>query len=211
MVTKATRDVIDLASRSVNDIDLNGGTIDGTIIGSENPSEGYFTNLETSNLTVTNNLDISGASITGPIYANYADIAEYYVADQDYEYGTVVKIGGEKEITVTSRFDLNVYGVITHEPAFVLNTELAHHNHDEHVIAVALIGKTPVKVYGRVKKGDWLISVGEGVAVAYNDTMYEEISRLKLVNPFLSPFFAISLEDKDTDTLGHVMAVMKKG
>lgn len=84
--------------------------------------------------------------------ARYADLAEKYLADEEYDPGTVVIFGGEKEITVTYEFaDTRVAGAVSTNPAYLMNAA-------EPGIAVALRGKVPVKVYGPVSKGDCLVT-----------------------------------------------------
>ena len=90
--------------------------------------------------------------------ARYADLAEKYLADSDYEVGTVMKVGGEREITAASIGDRAI-GVISENPAFMMNSEL------EDGVYVALKGRVPVKVKGPVKKGDTLIAYSDGYAV----------------------------------------------
>ena len=54
--------------------------------------------------------------------AEYADLAERYEADAEYEAGTVVKIGGDKEITQTTQeTDADVFGIISASPGFEMN------------------------------------------------------------------------------------------
>jgi hypothetical protein len=73
----------------------------------------------------------------------YADIAERYTSDQQYESGTVVMFGGEQEVTVANiPSTTKVAGIITTEPAQVLNSEL------ENSVAIALVGRVPCKVTG---------------------------------------------------------------
>jgi len=170
MTTKATRDVIDAAIRPFLSIDINGGTIDGTPIGVSSASEGHFTNLFANNLTVANNLDVSAATVTGTIHAYYADIAEYYTADAAYEPGTVVQLGGEKEVTAATPME-DIYGVIRTNPTLVMNSMLSMEaDEGEAVLAVALIGRVPVRVVGPVRKGQKLIlSDTPGVAKGAHD------------------------------------------
>jgi hypothetical protein len=86
--------------------------------------------------------------------AQYADLAEIYAADADYEPGTVVVFGGEEEITTTNQFaDVRVAGAISTDPAYIMNTAQAG-------IPVALRGRIPVKVVGSVTKGDLLVTAG---------------------------------------------------
>lgn len=98
---------------------------------------------------------ISGDSIYGGEYygslfhgtalcAKWADLAETYESDREYESGTLVKFGGEKEITIAHG---EANAVITTNPGFVLNG-------DRNGCQVALVGRTPVKTVGRVKKFD---------------------------------------------------------
>ena len=96
--------------------------------------------------------------------AQYADLAERFEADQAYEPGTVVALGGDKEITqVNTALSNDVFGVISTDPAYLMNsqagTNLSHP-------AVASVGRVPVKVIGTVKKHDRLVSAGNGVARA---------------------------------------------
>jgi hypothetical protein len=94
--------------------------------------------------------------------ANYADLAEKYLADQEYAPGTVVKVGGDAEITAAGYGDLPI-GVISTNPAFMMNKDL------EGGTYVALKGRVPTLVYGPVAKGDQLIATGGGYAKAASD------------------------------------------
>lgn len=93
--------------------------------------------------------------------ARYADLAEKYLADQEYEAGTVVKIGGEKEVTACQIGDRAI-GVVSANPAYMMNSEL------EGGTYIALKGRVPVKVIGPVRKGQRLVANENGYAsVAY--------------------------------------------
>ena len=84
--------------------------------------------------------------------AQYADLAEIYSADADYNAGTVVVFGGTAEITTTTTFaNVAVAGVISTEPAYLMNSFMAG-------LPVALRGRVPVKVVGPVYKGDLLVT-----------------------------------------------------
>ena len=88
--------------------------------------------------------------------AYYADLAERYAADDLYEPGTVVVIGGEKEITLTNvRANPAVAGVISENPAYMMNSEAGSDNTHPYV---ALSGRVKCKVYGPIKKGQLLVS-----------------------------------------------------
>ena len=115
-----------------------------------------------TNITVTANADIQAGTVYATATtAQYADLAEIYEADDNYEPGTVVVFGGDKEVTTTSMLaDHRVAGVVSTNPAYLMNK-------DANGVAVALRGKVPCKVEGAVKKGDVLVSnVKPGTATA---------------------------------------------
>lgn len=127
--------------------------------------------------------------------ALYADVAERFAADELLEPGTVVELGGSKEIT-RSRSDLseNVFGVISTRPAYTMNGGAGEN--DTHP-AVAMTGRVPVKCVGVVRKGDRLVSAGDGVARAAQPgeaTAFNVIGR--------------SLEDKNIEALGIIEAIV---
>lgn len=163
MTTKATRDVLDLAVRPVTNVDIDGGSLDGTPIGVTTPDVGFFTNLTTNNLTVTNSIDLSAASVVGTVNAYYADIAEYYHADAIYAPGTVLALGGVNEVTVATDGE-DILSVVSTAPAIVLNN-----GENDLDTPVVLKGRVPVRVIGPVKKFDHLVlSNIPGVAMAYD-------------------------------------------
>ena len=129
------------------------------------------------NLTVTGDLittkitsgsNVTAGTITGNwtltsgsrLEATYADLAEYYVADSDYDPGTVLEFGGEFEVTIAENGTQRVAGVVSTDPAYVMNSSCE----GDHIVALALQGRVPTKVRGKIKKGDMLISGGEGYA-----------------------------------------------
>ena len=94
--------------------------------------------------------------------ALYADVAERFEADELLEPGTVVELGGIKEITrSTTDLSENVFGVISTRPAYTMNGGAGE---DDTHPKVAMTGRVPVKVIGYIKKGDRLVSAGEGLA-----------------------------------------------
>jgi hypothetical protein len=98
--------------------------------------------------------------------AQYADLAEKYTADAEYAPGTVVVFGGDKEVTVTSTdADRAVAGVVSTNPSYIMNAGLEA----EHVATVALTGRVPTRVTGSVRKGDLMVSAGNGIARAEQD------------------------------------------
>jgi hypothetical protein len=87
--------------------------------------------------------------------AQYADVAEKYTADKDYPVGTVLRIGGQCEVSQTNSYHAtNIVGTVSDKPAYVMNSGLAA----EHVAVVALLGRVPCRVTGTISKGDLLVS-----------------------------------------------------
>ena len=119
--------------------------------------------------------------------ARYADLAEKYLADQEYEVGIVVAIGGEAEVTAASYETAHsVLGVVSENPAFKMNSDL------ENGTYIALKGRVPVKIVGMVQKGDRLTaSSNNGFAEANN------------ANGVFA--FAIALEDSAGDVVEAVI------
>lgn len=124
--------------------DLN-ETIKGswTFGSASSPNTPYVAN---GKWTFTN--EINGTAL----YAKWGDLAEIYECDEDEVLvpGTLVKFGGEKEVTKTGRNDKNFFGVISTKPGVVLNKK------EQHGQKIALVGKVPVRVIGKVKKFDKL-------------------------------------------------------
>ena len=119
----------------------------------------------------------ASANITANIFngtataARYADLAEKYLADKEYEIGTVVAVGGTAEVTACSVND-RALGVVSANPAYMMNSELAGGTY------IALKGRVPVKVIGVVKKGDRLIAADNGCGMAA--TQHSEIFAIAL-------------------------------
>lgn len=164
--------------------------LDGSIsVGSNNQYNigGPTTRLNTVYATTFNGVATS---------ARYADLAERFEADAEYEPGTVVALGGDKEVTILND-DLSddVFGVISTAPAHLMNagagTDATHP-------AIAVSGRVPVKVTGRIKKGDRLVSAGDGLARAANK---KEITPWNVIGRALS--------SKTTDGVGTVEAIVK--
>lgn len=131
--------------------------------------------------------------------SSYADLAERYESDSIYDAGTVVKIGGMKEVTqTTSEACKHVFGVISDKPGFMLNSQAGT---DKTHPYVALAGRVGVKVKGPVKKGWRLIASSEpGVAVAIDD------SKMDMVSPYA--VFGRALEDNNSSDVKLVLSVV---
>jgi hypothetical protein len=151
--------------------------------------------LKAYNIT-TNGSDTGTGTIQGywtltgssRLQATYADLAEYYEGDFDYEPGTVLVFGGEKEVTKsTTSNDTRLAGVVTTNPAYTMNQ-------DQKGIktCIALVGRTPCKVIGKVKKGDLLTTSNTpGYAI-------------KALDPKLGSIIGKALEDKNTGEAGVI-------
>ena len=170
---------------------------------------------ETSTFTVTSNAtsantantivfrDASGNFSAGVMTgtataARYADLAERYATDKEYPVGTVVVFGGDKEITVSNiKMDTRVAGIISANPAYMMNCEAGD---DQTHPYVALAGRVPCRVAGKIKKGDLLVTSGiPGVAVAAT-------SDIKV-----GSMIGKALEDYDSDHIGTIEVVAGRG
>jgi len=117
--------------------------------------------LQVDNITTgssTTRGDIQGEwHLDGTFEATYADLAEWYTSDQEYEPGTVLVFGGAAEVTTTFiSSDSRVAGVVTTNPAYVMNKDL----HGTRA-CIALQGRVPVKVLGIIKKGDLITTAAQ--------------------------------------------------
>ena len=122
--------------------------------------------------------------------AQYADLAEIYESDSEYEVGTVVVFGGEKEITVSSMgSDPKVAGVISGNPAYLMNADASGQ-------PVALQGKVPCKVVGQISKGDMLVTHSQHPGVARTGT-----------NPAMGTVIGKALEEYNSTEIGTINIV----
>jgi len=194
-------------------MDLNGDPI--TFTGSYNNSNvatylpTYTGNLAGGNLNLSNAALITVGSnsnvgtITGNwtlsagsrLQATYADLAERFEADEIYDAGTVVELGGIKEITAV-KFELSedIFGVISNSAAYLMNSGAGDDNTHP---PVAVSGRVQVKVKGKVKKGERLVSAGNGIARAASNqeaTAFNTIGR--------------SLTNKISEEVGFVEAIV---
>jgi hypothetical protein len=159
-------------------IGTSGGNINFNVGGTSNVVVMATTGIVANGLTVPS-ITKSGSNAVGNIgsssnYFNqvfatattalYADVAERFAADEVLAPGTVVELGGTQEIT-RSQTDLseNVFGVISTRPAYTMNGGAG--DDDTHP-KVAMTGRVPVLVTGAVRKGDRLVSAGNGIARA---------------------------------------------
>ncbi len=125
-------------------------------------------NITFSVTGLANALVINGSTgvVSGnQINANYADVAERFEADVvDLPAGTVVELGGDAEITkVSAELSDKVFGVISTRAAYLMNSQAGT---DATHPPVAMTGRVPVNTVGIVRKGDRLVSAGNGLARA---------------------------------------------
>jgi len=194
-VRNATGDVVANKFIGIADnterVRINNSATDAVWSGSD-PSTQYRTAK-----TTTEAFTIAARDTNGDIFARlfqgtatsarYADLAEKYLADKDYESGTVVCIGGEKEVTASS-WGKRAIGVVSTNPAFMMNNDL------EGGTYIALKGRVPTKVIGRIKKGDELIAADNGYAM--------------MAVPHASGVFAVALESSDDEGVKTIEALV---
>ena len=165
-------------------------TYNGTILTTTTQATTLTTGASGTAGTITGNWTLSASS---RLNATYADLAERFAADDAYDAGTVVQLGGTDEITaVQYELSEDVFGVISDTAAYLMN---AGAGNDTTHPPVAVSGRVQVKVTGKVTKGNRLVSAGNGIARAAQlgeATSFNVIGR--------------ALEDKTTDDIGHVEA-----
>jgi hypothetical protein len=191
-------------------LSLGGIKPSANITGNVGSSTNYFNNTFSNNVVVLTgiiptsnmaaNIGSSGAWFNTffgkSVQAQYADLAERFEADAAYDPGTVVEIGGPAEVTAVGQ-DLseNVFGVISTNAAYLMNSGAGS---DETHPPIAVQGRVPVKVTGKIRKGDRLVSAGNGIARAGSKS---EINTWNVIGR--------ALENKTTDGVGTIEAVVK--
>lgn len=203
--TITTYGTVDLTNSQVKTDEITTGSAatNGTIQGQWSvlaSSQIDFTAGTLKSTSLTTGADATAGSIQGnwslvgasKLQATYADLAEFYEGDQEYEAGTVLVFGGNKEVTTTTMInDTRSAGVVTTNPAYVMNSEQTGIK-----VCLALAGRVPCKVIGRVKKGDMLTtSATPGYAV-------------KALNPTLGSIIGKALENKDYGEAGVIQVAV---
>ena len=175
------------------DVNLTGTNSSLNVAG--NASFGKDVNLTGTNsiLNVEGNANFRKVINGIALRAKWADLAEMYESDREYVPGTMIKFGGEKEITIAND---EAHGIITSKPGLILNG-----NSDDEgkiMIGVALTGRVPILVNGVVKKGDKIVLSDDtpGVGQVKSDGLSK-------------PILAIALSDKPTSEVGLVECVTK--
>jgi hypothetical protein len=123
--------------------------------------------------------------------AQYADLAEMYVADADYPPGTVVEFGGDHEVTVARQsHSTSVAGIVSTSPSYIMNSKQT----GTYVLPIALTGRVPCQVIGSISKGDRLVS-SEYMGVA---------KKLETASYQPGCIIGKSLENYDSDQIGLI-------
>ena len=189
------------ASSPNGNINFNvGGTANVVVI---DTSTVYANVVSVNNITTPGNATGNIGSASNPFNrvfaqsttAAYADVAERFAADAVYSAGTVVELGGEMEITCArDELSENVFGVISTRAAYLMNGMAGDDNTHP---PVAMTGRVPVQVIGRVAKGDRLVSAGNGIARA---AQAGEVTAFNVLGR--------ALAHKHTTELGQVEAIV---
>jgi hypothetical protein len=178
------------------------GNITGDVTGSVTGGTGSFSALTITGTTISQTIRPSanatydlGTTSFGynTVYAKatsaqYADLAENYETDDDYAVGTVVMVGGSREVTASS-FGKRAIGVVSENPAYLMNSTGKGQ-------PIALKGKVKVRVNGFIAKGDELIADNNGAARRVDANFKEKV-------------FAIALENNaDSDAINLIECIV---
>jgi len=126
--------------------------------------------------------------------ATWGDIAEKYTADEIYEPGTLVMFGGTHEVTIAfGSQTTKVAGIVATYPAQVLNSKI------EHAVDIALIGRVPCKVVGKIEKGDLLVT--SHIAGVATSTTF----------PRTGALIGKALEEYDSTEIGTIEVMVVRG
>jgi len=209
---RTPQDTVAISARTVSAV------VNGNTYGSWNTNGGTWTNTGTWSLTgnlTLGTVSTTTSTINGSWTANgnwgingtwtllgsstlestyTADIAEYYQGDKIYDVGTVLMIGGEFDVTIASGLKTTkVAGVVSDNAAFSMFKECPGLKN-----LVALQGRVPCKVVGKVEKGDLMVvGVVPGVAMASND-------------PKPGSIIGKALQNYDSDHIGLIEVMVGK-
>ena len=162
----------------------------------------YASNFNALSASVST-LVASTFTTTGTAQATYGDLAERYESDETVlasDEGCVVSFGGDNDITISKEFmDTAVAGVVSVYPAYDMNASFQ----TDHWPRVALAGQVPVRVHGRCRKGDLMVT-GEipGTAIAFREVMGEKY------DPRIGSVIGKAKEDKTTEAVELIMVVV---
>jgi len=167
-----------LTNKTLTSPTISSPSVTGTVVGSITLSATGNVSCGNINNTNANGVGNIGTATTyfNTVFAKatsaqYADLAEMYVADQTYAPGTVVEFGGNEEVTASqSSHSTAVAGIVSTNPSYLMNATQT----GNHVVAVALVGRVPCQVIGTFKKGDRLVASDiTGVATGLDMSKYQ--------------------------------------
>tara|TARA_B100001287_G_scaffold276523_1_gene287708 strand:+ start:12684 stop:14414 length:1731 start_codon:yes stop_codon:yes gene_type:complete len=129
--------------------------------------------------------------------ASYADLAEMYAGDENYEVGTVVVIGGTNEVTACNKHaDSKLAGVVSENPGYLMNRDIEA----EFPVCVGFVGRVPVKVVGHIKKGDLLTTSSiKGCATKFSQGTQQ-----------VGTIIGVALQDKTEEGESTIEVMLKR-
>ena len=143
------------------ELSLLDGSTAGTVVNSKAVIYGASGEVDAASITKAGTNGVGNIGASGDTFntvfakatsAQYADLAERYATDVEYEPGTVVVIGGAKEVTACSSYaDHKVLGIVSTDPAYKMNQSIEGQD-------IALTGRVPCKVMGPIERGDLLVT-----------------------------------------------------
>lgn len=188
--TIATETYVDNAVGSLSADSISNGTSNVTVASSANVTVNVAGNVHTVFST-------DGTMVGTATQAQYADLAEKYISDAEYNPGTVLVIGGTHEVTACAKYaDSSAAGVVSTNPAHLMNSGLDAEN----TVDLALTGRVPCRVVGSISKGD-LLTTSEISGVA-----------TRLLPDSFVPGCVIgkSLEDYSSENVGTIEILVGK-
>jgi len=190
-----TKSYVDTALSSLSSNSLSDGN--STLTLTDSGTGNMVLNLDASTHTTFNSTGIVLATGTfqgTATSAKYADLAEKYMPDSDYQPGTVLQFGGEQEVTIANEYATHrVAGVVSTDPAYMMNSDL------DGGVYIALAGRVPCNVFGTCEKGDLMVtSDTDGCAVAWTESF----------SPPYGSVIGKALENKDTGNVGIIEVVV---
>ncbi len=194
-ILPGTDSISDIGSSTYKYASVYANSFNGTATQAETLNVGG--NYRSASTTAAINT-VAARDVSGDLYANlfqgtataarYADLAEKYLTDKEYDTGTVVAVGGSAEARACE-FGDRAFGVVSANPAFMMNKDLDGGTY------IALKGRVPVKVIGSVRKGDRLVASSNGTAIAASFHQHPDV-------------FAIALEDNSSTDVKLVESIV---
>jgi hypothetical protein len=192
---------------SVGNLNITGNIVDTGALGINTTSNGNITLNAGSGFIIASSGILNGqANGTGNIgsatgyfntihakatSAQYADLAELYQADKQLDAAQVVEFGGTHEIQKsTTSHSTRVAGIVSTNPSYLMNSAMDV----PHKVPVALTGRVPCYVVGKISKGDRLVASDiSGVATVLDMGQYQP-----------GCIIGKALEDYDSQDIGKI-------